>query len=119
MITLRINGTDLTEYLAPKGLKRTKRMVMQSVVTMDGTEHVAKVAMKYDWSILFRPLTDTELETIETAMGDGAYFEAIVEDPVNGLSVHRLRMPDRPLAFIAPERDDDWWMPSEIVCREL
>ena len=119
MITLTINGTDLTEYLAPKGLKRTKRMVMQSVTTMDGMEHVAKVATKYDWSIQFRTLTASELSIIETAMTDGAYFEAIVEDPVNGLSVHLLRMPDRPLTYLTPEGDDDYWTPAEIVCREL
>ena len=119
MISLKINGTDLTDFLAPKGLKRTKRIVMQSVTTMDGTEHVAKVATKYDWTIKFRSLTDTELETIETAMADGAYFEAIVEDPVNGTSVHLLKMPNRPIAFLAPERDDDWWTPSELTCTEL
>ena len=119
MLSLKINGTDLTGFLAPHGLKRTKRMVMQSVVTMDGTEHVAKVATKYDWSIQFRSLTETELTAIETAMTDGAYFEAIIDDPVQGTSVFKLRMPDRPLTYVAPERSDDWWKPGELVCREL
>ena len=119
MLSLTINGTDLTAYLAPKGLKRTKRMVMQSVTTMDGMEHVAKVALKYDWSIQFRPLTDTELSIIETAMTDGAYFEAIVADPVNGTSVHNLKMPNRPITYLTPEGDDDYWTIGEIVCTEL
>ena len=118
MLSLIVNNTDLTEYLAPQGLKRNIRLVSSSVVTMDGTEHIAKIATKYDWTILFRALTTEELAIVEGAFTEDASFEALIEDPYKGEIVSRLKMPDRPMTYLGSD-GDDYWMPSEITCREL
>jgi hypothetical protein len=118
-LSLLINDVDVTEYLAPQGLTRKPRKIVESVTTMDGTEHVALVANKIDWSIQFHQLTTAELRIIENAIGSSAYFTAVVKDPVQGTTYFNLKALDRMTAFLSPVEETDYWMPSKIDCTEL
>lgn len=118
-LSLLINDIDLTEYLAPQGLTRKPRKVVESVTTMDGTEHVALVANKTDWSIQFHQLTTAELRRIENAIGTSAYFTAVIRDPVNGTMFFNLKALSRMTAYLTPVGNVDYWTPSKIECTEL
>ena len=118
-LSLQVNDVDITEYLAPQGLTRKLRKVVESVTTMDGTEHIALVANKTDWIIKFHPLTTAELRQIENAIGTSAYFTAVIRDPVNGITYFNLKALNRMTAYLSPVGETDYWMPSEIECTEL
>lgn len=118
-LSLLINDVDVTSYLAPQGVTRKTRQIVESVTTMDGTEHVAPVAIKTDWSFQFHPLTSAELRFIENAIGTSAYFTVIIADPVYGTEVYNLKALKRMTAYLSPEGSTDYWTPSRIDCTEL
>lgn len=118
-LSLLINDVDVTDYLAPQGLTRNVRKIVESVTTMDGTEHVAPVANKIDWIIQFHPLTMAELRYVENAIGTSAYFTAVIKDPVNGTMFLNLKALNRVTAYLSPAGETDYWMPSKIECTEL
>lgn len=118
-LSVLINDVDVTDYLAPQGLTRKTRQIVESVTTMDGTEHIAPIAVKTDWSFQFHPLTTAELRTIENAFGTSAYFNAAIVDPVNGTTFYRLKALNRVTAYLSPDGSTDYWTPSKIDCTEL
>ena len=119
-LSLLINDVDVTDYLAPQGVTRKVRQIVESVTTMDGTEHVAPVAIKADWSFQFHPLTSTELKFLEAAIGTAAYFTVTIHDPVYGSTeIYNLKALERMSAYLSPKGATDYWMPSKIECTEL
>ena len=118
-LSLLINNVDVTEYLAPQGLTRNVRQIVESVTTMDGTEHVANVNTKKDWGIQFHALTSAELRRIENAIGTSAYFTAVIVDPIYGVTYCNLKALNRMTAYLSPEGETDYWIPSKIECTEL
>ena len=118
-LSVLFNGVDVTEYIAPQGLTRTTRKVANSVTTMDGTEVLGYVATKTDWGFQFKILTTDEMAIIANALGNDAYFNATIVDPVNGVTFYNLKVLNRPVSYLTPAGGIDYWLPQKLECTEL
>lgn len=84
-MTLTIGSTDITPYIAYKGIKWQRADVdsAQATRTLDGSLQRARVATKIRLDITCRPLTATEAATI-LALIQPEWVTVTYSDPMSG-----------------------------------
>lgn len=83
IIRVKINGTDITDYIAFQGLKRGRNDVESPNAgrTLDAVMHRGRVATKLRWDITCRPLTSQELSILENLIMPETVNVTIEGDP--------------------------------------
>lgn len=83
-MTLSIGGVDITPYIAFGGVKWSRNDVdgPNAGRTQSGDMERDRVAVKYRWDITCRPLTATELATIQ-ALIEPDSFSVAYTDPMD------------------------------------
>lgn len=84
-MVFRINGTDITPYIASGGLKWSRNDLdgPNAGRALDGTMYRDRVAIKYRWDVTCRPLTSQETAKVLSLIQD-EYVTATYTDPVTG-----------------------------------
>ena len=90
-MTLTINGTDITPYIAYGGVKWSRNDVdgPNAGRLQDGTMQRERVATKYRFDITCRPVTATELSTILSLIQPETFYVTFT-DPLTNTSVTAL-----------------------------
>lgn len=83
IIRVKINGTDITDYIAFQGLKRGRNDVESPNAgrTLDAVMHRGRVATKLRWDVTCRPLTSQELSILENLIMPETVNVTIEGDP--------------------------------------
>lgn len=110
-MTIEIDGTDITNYIAYQGLKWTRNDIdsPNSGRTLDGTMHRGRVATKVRLDITCRPLTSNELKTLLNAIYP-EYIDVVYDDPMEGRVSKRMYSNNNPASYcIMKEDGTEWW----------
>ena len=76
------NGTDLTDYIGPGYTYELEPQYGDSVITIDGTDHSAKIRDRVKLTIPFIPLEMDKLsEILQLFPNGGAYVEWVYYEP--------------------------------------
>ena len=110
-MTLIINGTDVTDFIAYNGLK-WQRNDIDSPHTgreMAGTMHRGRVSTKIRLDITCRPLKSTELYTLLNLIYP-EYVTVTYNDPMEGTVAKTMYSNNNPAAY--QQKHDggvEWW----------
>ena len=85
MMSLSINGTDITNYIAYNGVKWTRYDIDNPDAgrTLDGLMHRGRVATKIKMEVTCKPLTTEELYTLLNLLSP-EYITVAYYDPMLG-----------------------------------
>ena len=111
-MTLSINGTDITPYIAFGGLKWSRNDVEAANAgrMQDGTMQRDRKAIKYRWDVTCRPLTAAEQATILTLI-EPVYVSVTYTDPTtNTVTSGTYYSNNIPSTFaIRQPNGVEWW----------
>ena len=110
-MTLQINGTDITPYIAYGGMKWSRNDVdaPNTGRTMDATMQRGRVATKIRLDITCRPLTSTEARIVLNAI-QPEYVNVYYEDPMYGYVTKSMYANNNPASFcIHKSNGVDYW----------
>ena len=110
-MTISINGTNITDYIARRGLKwqRSDIDAANSGRTMDGVMHRGRVASKIRLDITCRPLTASELAIVE-ALVLPEYVTVTYNDPLYGSVTKTMYSNNTPASYEMVSRNGvEWW----------
>lgn len=103
--------TDITNYIAFQGLKRSRNDVdgPEAGRTLDGTMHRARVATKIRYDVTCRPLKKSELNTLEGLIMP-EYIYVKISDPYYGTVTKYMYANNTSAAFCIRKKDGtEWW----------
>lgn len=108
---LKIDGVDITPYIAYRGLKWQRADVdaPNSGRTMDGLMHRGRVTSKIRMDITCRPLKDFEAQIVLNAIFP-EYITVEYDDPMYGHVVKQMYSNNNPASFLMKKPDGtEWW----------
>lgn len=111
MMSLSINGTDITNYIAYNGIKWTRYDIdsPQSGRTMDGLLHRGRVATKIKMEISCRPLTAEELNHLLNLLLP-EYITVQYVDPMYGTITKTMYANNNPAQYHLHQRNGrEYW----------
>lgn len=109
-MTLKINGTDITYYIARGGVKWTRADVESPNAgrTLDGVLHRGRVGTKIRLDITCRPLRSWETSILLNLILP-EYVEVTYDDPMYGRVVKRMYSNNNPASYCMSAPDAEWW----------
>lgn len=110
--TLYINGTNITPYIANRGLKWQLSDIdaSDSGRTMDGVMHRGRVASKVRLDVTCRPLTSSEARTVLVAIEPEWLTVTYVDPMLNDTVTKTMYSNNRPASHLIQKRDGStWW----------
>lgn len=110
-MTLKINGVDITPYIANRGIKweRSDVEAADTGRTMDGKMHRGRVATKIRLDITCRPLTGDEAKIILNAIFP-QYINVTYDDPMYGLRRDiKMYSNNNPASYLMEKDDAEYW----------
>lgn len=111
-MVFKINGLDMTPYIAFGGLKWTRNDVdgPNAGRNMSGTMIRDRVATKIRLDVTCRPLTKTEASTVLKAIKPDT-VSVLYTDPMDGTEVSKtMYANNNPAQFLMKKRDGtEWW----------
>lgn len=113
-MTLRINGVDITDYIAYTGLKWQRNDIDSSNAgrTLAGTMVRDRVAIKIRLDIKCRPLKSDELHSILTLI-EPEYVTVTYDDPMYEQRTAKFYSNNVPASFQMIDAEGrEWW--SEV-----
>lgn len=108
---IRINDTDITDYIAFRGLKwqRSDLDAPNSGRTLDGLMHRSRVASKIRLDISCRPLKAAELQTLLNLILP-EYVTVSYDDPMEGHVAKTMYSNNNPASYCILKPDGtEWW----------
>lgn len=112
MFRLLVNGTDLTPYIAFKGVKWTRNDVDSPDTgrTIDAVMHRGRVASKIRLDISCKPLTDSEASTVLNAIYPEYVTVQYTDPQVGGLVTRTMYSNNNPASYLLNrEGEEDLW----------
>lgn len=109
-MVLKINGTDITPYIASGGIKWTRYDIdaPKAGRTMDGTMQRGRVATKVKMEITCTPLPKDKLrELLNLILPE--YVKVEYEDPMNGLRIGTFYSNNNPATYWLQRPDGSEW----------
>lgn len=110
-MVFKINGTDMTPYIAYRGLKWTRNDIDSSDAgrTMDGVMVRARVATKIRLDVTCRPLTQAEARIVLNAILP-QYVTVQYTDPMYGNVSKRMYSNNNPASYLIKKNNgDEYW----------
>lgn len=110
-MTLLINGTDITGYIASGGIKwqRNDIEAPNTGRTMDGSMQRGRVATKIRMDITCRPLKKTELQIVLNLILP-EFVTVQYDDPMYGQVVKTMYSNNNPATFLMIKPNgEEWW----------
>ena len=117
-MTVTVNGTDITPYIAFGGLGREVRRISNEIVTMDGTKHRAVKATKIDRTITFRTMNDSELHDVMGVFEENS-VELVIEDYVRGSIVQNMLVQDYSNGLLVVRENESIWLGASVKLQEV
>ena len=120
-MVVKINNTDITDYIAFQGLKRSRNDIDSPDAgrTLDGAMHRARVATKIRYDITCRPLRASELNILE-ALIMPEYVNVTINDPYYGTVTKRMYSNNTTASYLIRKRDGtEWWGGIEFPLIEV
>ena len=112
MFRLLVDGTDLTPYIAFKGVKWTRNDVDSPDTgrTLDALMHRSRVASKIRLDISCKPLTDSEASTVLNAIYPEYVTVQYTDPQAGGLVTRTMYSNNTPASYLLNrEGQDDLW----------
>ena len=112
MFRLLVNGTDLTPYIAFKGVKWTRNDVDSPDTgrTLDAVMHRGRVASKIRLDISCKPLTDSEASTVLNAIYPEYVTVQYTDPQAGGLVTRTMYSNNNPASYLLNrEGEEDLW----------
>lgn len=112
MFRLLVNGTDLTPYIAFKGVKWTRNDVDSPDTgrTMDALMHRGRVASKIRLDISCKPLTDSQASTVLNAIYPEYVTVQYTDPQAGGLVTRTMYSNNNPASYLLNrEGEEDLW----------
>ncbi len=111
MMSVSINGTDITDYIGYNGLKWTRYDIdaPKAGRTLDGLMHRGRVATKIKMEITCRPLTTEELnELLNLILPE--YITVTYVDPMYGATSKVMYANNNPAQYHLHQRNGrEYW----------
>ena len=110
-MTLTIGSTDITPYIAYKGIKWQRADVdsAQATRTLDGSLQRARVATKIRLDITCRPLTAAEAATI-LALIQPEWVTVTYSDPMSGTRSNVVMYSNNnPASYLMQKGSTEYW----------
>lgn len=110
-MTVSINGTDITNFIAFGGLKRGRNDIdgPDAGRTLDGVMHRARVATKLRYDISCRPLKTAELRILEGLIMP-EYVTVTITDPYYGTITKTMYSNNTTAAFLIRKKNgSEYW----------
>ena len=114
-MTVKINGTDITDYIAFGGFKWQREDIdgPDAGRTMDGTMQRMRVATKIRIDVTCRPLTSTELHTLQRLLYPQYITVSVSDDPLYGNKTMIMYSNNIPAQYIIKKRNGkEYWSTS-------
>lgn len=112
MFRLLVDGTDLTPYIAFKGVKWTRNDVDSPDTgrTLDALMHRGRVASKIRLDISCKPLTDSEASTVLNAIYPEYVTVQYTDPQAGGLVTRTMYSNNNPASYLLNrEGQEDLW----------
>lgn len=112
MFRLLVDGTDLTSYIAFKGVKWTRNDVDSPDTgrTMDAVMHRGRVASKVRLDISCKPLTDSQASTVLNAIYPEYVTVQYTDPQAGGLVTRTMYSNNNPASYLLNrEGEEDLW----------
>lgn len=110
-MTFKINGTDITDYIAYRGLKWQRSDIdsAQAGRTMDGKMHRGRVTTKIRLDVTCRPLTTAEASTLLNLILP-EYVSVTYDDPQDGTVTRTMYANNNPASYLIRQKDGtEYW----------
>lgn len=112
MFRLLVNGTDLTPYIAFRGVKWTRSDIdaPDTGRTMDGLMHRGRVTTKIRLDITCKPLTDSEASTVLNAVYPEFVTVQYTDPQAGGMVTKTMYSNNNPALYLLNrEEQEDLW----------
>lgn len=119
--SLKINGTDVTGYIAYQGLKWSRNDVDSPDAgrTLDGVMHRGRVGTKIRLDITCKPLTSAEASIVLNAILP-EYVTVVYNDPMYGLVTKSMYSNNNPATYCIMKPDGtEYWQGIEFPLIEV